>query len=127
MMDNKDYSRLHEVMHDNFSGRPGQTTLNSIEDRIKDQENQFARFPDIHREIKEMIAEGDKVVIYVTTTATHTGSDFMGHPATMRKAVFDGLAIYTLKDGKLISGRVINDQLSGFQQLSFYPPLPEEK
>ena len=127
IMNARNYSELHEVMHENFSGRPGQTSLNGIEERIQDQERQVTWFPDTHTELKEMIAEGDKVVAYITKTATHTGADFMGHSATGRKAVYDGIAIYTLKDGKLISGRVINDQLSAFQQVGYYPPLPEDK
>lgn len=127
IINSRDYSRLHEVMHEDFSGRPGQKTLNGIEDRKKDQEYQVACFPDTHNELKEMIAEDEKVVVFTTMTATHTGADFMGHPATGKRAEFDGLAVYTLRDGKLIKGRVILDQLKGFQQLGFYPPMPENK
>ena len=126
MVNERDYSHLNEVMHENFSGRPGQESLNGIEERKQLNEYLASIFPNMRNELNELIAEGDKVVAYTTFTAKHTGVDFYGHPASGKTGQFDIIAIYTLKDGKLLSGRVVQDQLSGFQQLGFYPPLPEE-
>ena len=37
------------------------------------------------------------------------------------------IAIYTLKDGKIAKGDITYDGLKLYQQLGFYPPMPEEK
>ncbi|MCX4717892.1 ester cyclase [Streptomyces virginiae] len=43
----------------------------------------LASFPDLHLEAKSIVAEGDRVMLRITVTATHKG-DFMGVPATGR-------------------------------------------
>lgn len=42
-------------------------------------------FPDLRVTIEDLISEGDKVVSRNTVTGTHLG-DYMGHPATGRRA-----------------------------------------
>ena len=127
VMNGRDYTNIDELMHDDFNGKPGQDIISGKEAHKKYGEYMYSVFPDLRTELLEMIAEGDNVVAYSRATCTHTGADFMGQPASGRKAEFDVIVIYTFKDGKLISGRVVQDQLSAFQQLGFYPPMPELK
>jgi SnoaL-like polyketide cyclase len=44
----------------------------------------WASFPDVHTEIEELIAEGDKVVGCFTCSATHLG-DWISHAPTGRR------------------------------------------
>ena len=123
----RDFTKLEEILHEGFYG---DNKLGGISG--KEAAKQFGDwitsvFPDIRNEPKEIIAEGDKVVLYSTISGTHSGADFMGQAATGKKFQIDSIAIYTFKEGKLFSGKVVQDMLSEYQQLGFYPPLPEKE
>ena len=60
-----------------------------------------APFSDIHHTIHDLIAEGDKVVVYGTTRATHTGTYF-GKPPTGKQVSFSVITIYRFADGKVV-------------------------
>lgn len=61
----------------------------------------LAAFPDLQYTIEELIAEGDKVVVRWRWNGTHKG-EFMGLPATGKKAPMTGIAIYRLWQGKIV-------------------------
>jgi steroid delta-isomerase-like uncharacterized protein len=75
-----------------------------------------AAFPDNRHEVKEIIVEGDKVVLRCTLTGTHEGP-FMGIPPTGRKIEVTEIHIYRLKDGKAVEHRVGRDDLGAMRQL----------
>lgn len=59
-------------------------------------------FSDIHWEIEDMAAEGDKVAVSWTCSGTHDG-EFMGMAATGKKFSFSCMNFYYFnKDGKII-------------------------
>jgi predicted ester cyclase len=58
-------------------------------------------FPDLHVEIHDQIAEGDKVVTRKTLRGTHRG-DFFGVPATNRSVAIEVTDIVRVKDGRYI-------------------------
>jgi steroid delta-isomerase-like uncharacterized protein len=60
-------------------------------------------FPDIHFEIKELIAEGETVVSRWHLTGTHLGP-YQGVLASGKKISVDGLSIDRLANGMVISG-----------------------
>jgi predicted ester cyclase len=60
-----------------------------------------AAFSSAHRTIEDLWGEGDKVVLRVTTRATHSG-EFQGIAATGRKVQFAGIVIYRFRDGKIV-------------------------
>src|SRR4028118_1132762 len=61
-------------------------------------------FPDIHLEIEDQVAEGDKVVTRWTGTGTHEG-DLMGIAPTGNKVTLPGMEIVRFSGGKLAEGR----------------------
>jgi steroid delta-isomerase-like uncharacterized protein len=65
-------------------------------------------FPDFYNHIEELIAEAEKVAARLTYTGTHRGELF-GFPGTGRKITYQGLAIFKLKEGKIIRGFVLGD------------------
>jgi predicted ester cyclase len=74
-------------------------------------------FPDLHMEVVELIAEGDKVVGRFTCSATHLGA-WLGHPATGRRFErVDEVAIFRLRDGKILHAWSLEDTLERLRQL----------
>ncbi len=79
-------------------------------------------FPDLHIQIEDLIAEGDKVVARLTYQGTHLG-DFMGIPPSGKKLSESGIAIDALKDGKIVEHWVVRDDLGLLQQLGVIPGM----
>lgn len=67
-------------------------------------------FPDIHVEIDYMLADGDLVVAYETTSGTHTG-EFMGIPATGKFFSVRSVLMVQIADGKIITQWNVADML----------------
>ena len=76
-----------------------------------------ASFPDVHMEILELIAEGEKVVGRFTCSATHQGA-WLGHAPTGRRFErIDEVSIFRLRDGRIIQVWSLEDSLGRLQQL----------
>ena len=73
-------------------------------------------FPDLHVTNNVVFAEGDKVVVHWTTTATH-GGELMGIPPTGKQVTFTGTTIYRMADGKIVENWWAWDALGLMQQL----------
>jgi predicted ester cyclase len=95
------------VDHTHKSGREGLKQLFNMA---------FNAFPDMHETIEDIIAEGDKVWIRVTFSATHTG-EWMGIPPTGKKVTSEMVDIYRIVNGKHVEGRFITDSLEFLKQL----------
>jgi predicted ester cyclase len=76
-----------------------------------------ASFPDVHMEVVELIAEGDKVVGRFTCSATHLG-EWEGHAPTGRRFErVDEVGIFRLRDGRIVDAWSLEDTLSRRRQL----------
>ena len=73
-------------------------------------------FPDVALHVDDLIAEDDRVVARWSGTATHQG-DGLGMPATGRGVQFRGITILRVRDGRLVEGWNVFDQLGMLQQL----------
>jgi len=78
-------------------------------------------FPDIHFTIDDMVAEGDKVAVRYTSTATHKG-EFMGIAPTGKRITMKSAFFYRLAGGKIVEAVSYSDSLAMFQQLGVAPP-----
>ncbi len=78
-------------------------------------------FPDLHLTIEDMIAEGDKVVMRGTWSATHEG-EFMGIPATGKQVTVSQIDISRVADGRMVEHWGQFDALGLMQQLGVVPP-----
>ncbi len=77
-------------------------------------------FPDLHFDIEDMFAEGDRVAARCTMTGTHKG-EFMGIPPTnkaFRIAAFD---ILRFEGTKVAEHWGITDQAGMMRQLGLMP------
>ena len=73
-------------------------------------------FPDIHRTIEDIIAEGDKVWIRFTDVGTHTG-EYRGIPPTGKEITLTGVLIWRIMDGKVVEKVGVYDQMDFFKQV----------
>jgi predicted ester cyclase len=79
-------------------------------------------FPDVHMQVIELIAEGDKVVGRFTCSATHLG-EWLGHAPTGRCFErVDEIAVFRLRDGRIVHVWSLEDTLSRLQQLGLAEP-----
>ena len=81
-----------------------------------------AAFPDIHVAVEDVIADGDKVVVRLTFSGTHTGA-LMGIPPTGKFVTITGIAIDRIKNGKVVEHWVNRDDLGMLQQLGVIPAM----
>ena len=77
-------------------------------------------FPDLHHNIKDMVAEGDKVAVRLNVTGTHKG-EFRSIPPSGRKLSLDEMAFLTILDGRITEGWVTSDTMSFMQQIGAIP------
>jgi predicted ester cyclase len=80
-----------------------------------------AAFPDVHMEIIELIAEGDKVVARFRCSGTQKG-EWRGTPATGRRFEdVDEVYIFTVRGGRIVDSWGIEDTLTRMRQLGLGP------
>jgi predicted ester cyclase len=77
-------------------------------------------FPDFAYTVEDTIAEGDRVVAFLTARGTQKG-EFMGIPATGNEATWSEMHICRMENDKLAEHWVVADQLSMLQQLGVIP------
>ena len=75
-----------------------------------------AAFPDLHTTLDLIAAEGDLVVTRWTTAGTHTGQ-WGNIPPTGKRAVFSGVNIFRIRDGKVVELWNHRDDLGLMQHL----------
>jgi steroid delta-isomerase-like uncharacterized protein/uncharacterized protein (TIGR02246 family) len=82
-------------------------------------------FQEVNHILEEIIAVNDKVIVRTIYNFTHEG-EFQGIPITGKEAEFSGIAIFKIRDGKIIEAREEVDKLGWFQQLGFELKPKEE-
>ena len=113
---NHDMSRIDEYMRDDYiqhntdcpQGRAG---FLDFFDTI------FRAVPDFSYTLKKMVADGETVVTYSTTTGTHTGGEWLGQEATGNRLSFDVVDIFRLEDGKIAEHWDVADTFTFFSTL----------
>jgi acetyl esterase len=73
-------------------------------------------FEDMHLEIHDIVAHGDKVVLRFTNSGTNVGP-FMGNAGTGKHAEWLGIGIYTVREGRITEGWFAEDILGMLDQL----------
>jgi C-1 hydroxylase len=73
-------------------------------------------FPDWHETVEDIIAEGDKVWVFLTYSGTHKG-EFMGLAPTGNRVETKAVDIYRVVNGKLAEYWTVTDKLNIFKQV----------
>lgn len=79
-------------------------------------EEYFAAFPDFRHEIVELVAEGDRVAVFLCSTGTHEG-EFRGVQPTGNEIEIDDAGLLRLSDGEIVDMWPQSDMLGLFEQL----------
>ena len=116
------WSVIEEVLAPNFvgyiSGSPepfhGQEGYRSVINAYR------TAFPDLHFNIEDLIADGDKVAFRYTATGTQRG-DLSGIPPTNKSATVPGMVILRYEGGKLTEQWVNLDLFGLMVQLGVIP------
>jgi predicted SnoaL-like aldol condensation-catalyzing enzyme len=77
----------------------------------------FKAMPDFRYTLKKIVAEGDLVWIYCTTSGTHTGGEWLDVQPTGNKLNFDVVDIFRIQDGLIAEHWDVADTYSLFSQL----------
>ena len=110
-----DFSRLDEIMRDDYI-QHNEDVAGGKEGFRQFFEQTFKSIPDFSYTMKKIVADGDIVMMYSSTTGTHTG-EWIGNPATGNKLNFDVVDIFRIQDGKIAEHWDVADTLKLFQQL----------
>lgn len=77
----------------------------------------FNALPDFRYMIKQVVADGDYVWVYSTTTATHMGGPWLGVEPTGNRLSFDVVDMFRVQNGKVAEHWDVADTLGLFSQL----------
>jgi steroid delta-isomerase-like uncharacterized protein len=84
-------------------------------------------FPDFHRTIEDVVAEGDKVWIRLEYTGTHTG-EYRDLAPTGNRFTATGVHVWRVSEGKVVETESVHDFLDFYKQLGVIKPkgFPDE-
>ncbi len=74
-------------------------------------------FPDLHAEIEDIFASGDRVAVRLTMRGTHQG-DYLGIPATGRTVSYVSHEFYRIDDGLIAEEWICSDTASLLRQIA---------
>lgn len=108
---------LDELVSPDYVGPRGEKGPAGFRDTI---EGLRTGVPDIRFTIDELVAEGDAVAVHWTWRGTQTGV-LNGLAASGKSLTNPGIALYHLKDGKIVRGTLQTDRLGLLQQIGVVP------
>ena len=108
---------LKDLIDDNYVGPRGGKGYESFLMPIKPL---LTAFPDIEWKIQDIIGEGDKVMLRWQWQGTHKAA-FNEFAATGKTVTNDGMGLFELKNGKVVSTIILTDRLGFMQQIDAVP------
>lgn len=81
-------------------------------------------FPDLHVEILDLIAEGDRVAVFLRMSGTNAG-DYRRGGATGKRGSMRAFFIWRAAGGRLVESWGVADRFELLQQLGIVPPDDE--
>jgi len=122
---NHDLSRLDIYMRDDYIQHNPDVSQGKA-GFIQFFETTFKAIPDFKYTHRKTVAEGDIVMVYSTTTGTHTGGEWLGKPPTGNKLNFNVVDIFRVQDGKIAEHWDVADTFKLFGQLGIIKRLMDE-
>jgi steroid delta-isomerase-like uncharacterized protein len=81
----------------------------------------LAAIPDLHSEIIDVFAEGDRVCVRYVASGTHTG-ELLGSPGSGKPVSWAGVNIYRMADGRIAEVWQLADGVGLLQKIGVLPP-----
>ena len=78
--------------------------------------------PDVHIDVDDILAEGDRVAVRITLKGTHSGMG-LGVPPTEGKVSIQGIIIVRIVHGQIVEAWNSYDQLGLLRQIGVMPGL----
>jgi predicted ester cyclase len=124
---NADVPKLERLVADNarFPNPPPGVTPDK-KGTIAMAQQYRAGFPDLKVRFTQWVVQGDHVAVRFVGSGTHKGT-FMGIEPTNVRAETGGIAIVTVKDGKVVEDTTEFDALGLLTKIGAIPPLGEEE
>jgi len=116
-LNKKHMELLGNFVAEDFIGQQGKHGIDAFKEPVVALINAF---PDIQWKVEDVIAEGNKVVVRSKWQGTHT-QQFQFIPPTSKIISNEGIAVFEMKDNKIISSNVITDRLSFLQATEVLP------
>ncbi len=116
----RDFTAVDELLAEDFTPHtwgpmpPGREGLKDAITRVS------AGVSDARMTIEDMIAEGDRVAVRLTSSAVHSG-EFMGMPASGRRYEIGEIHIFRIRDGRVAEHWHQADFLGMMRQLGALP------
>ena len=107
-----DFSRLDEIMRDDYIQHNADCPQGKA-GFVQFFEEIFAGIPDFRYDMLRIVAEGDFVMMYSTTTGTHR-HEWLGCPPTGNRLEFNVVDIFRLEDGLIAEHWDVADTLTLF-------------
>ena len=121
VLNNGNFGLLDELVTTDFVDRSAQPGMPPTREGFKSSAIALkTAFPDLHYAIEDTIENGDRIVHRLTATGTMKG-DFMGIPATGKRATWTEIHIGRVANGRLAEHWGIVDQLGMLVQLGVVP------
>ncbi|WP_428742413.1 ester cyclase [Tenacibaculum sp.] len=117
VLNQRNFQEFTSVISKNYSNHQGEKGVNGFKKNIM---NFIHAFPDAKWALTDIMAKDDKVFVKQKVTGTHKGI-FQNIQPTNQLITNEGMGIYELKDGKIISHQIQTNQLDFLQQLGVIP------
>jgi len=114
---------VDELLADDFVAHTWPSTGRPREDLKAAIDRVAGGLADAEFTIDDLIAEGDRVAVSLTTAATQVGP-FMGMPPSGRRYSIEEIHIFRLRDGKVVEHWHQFDQMGLMKQLGAMPGGP---
>lgn len=119
-LNDHDFDVFDDVCADDFTvevGRKGTgESVFGVDGMKAIYEEYAAAFPDFEHEIVELIAEDDRVAVFMTSTGTHEGA-FRGVEPTGNRIAVEDVGMARIVDGEIVDLWPLSDMLGLFEQL----------
>lgn len=112
---NHDFSKLDEIMRDDYIQHNADCPQGK-DGFVRFFKEIFSGIPDFSYTMKKILAEGDLVMLWATTTGTHKG-EWLGSAPTGNTLNYDVVDIFRMQDGKIAEHWDVADTLKLFSQV----------
>lgn len=113
----RDFTRIEEVVSEDYTDGPGHQGKTGP-DFVKEKYSKLDHvFSDIDVDLKQLVAEKNKVVAHYVMTATHIGP-YLGIEATNKRFTQEGMTILEFEDDKVVYTFGVYDRQKIIKQLT---------